>query len=214
MTTSCKQCSLEFKTYQSRLVAGHDRHCSKECLKKSREENKLKRDCLVCGNTFNTKPARVKDGRGKFCSQPCYATSKIGTVGYWKGSKRSTPWMIGHANHRWAGGYTGRHAVSKEIGGKHTKTQWEALKNQFGYMCLCCKKHEPEVTLTKDHVVPITLWKEWVSKNKPSYQGNDIQNIQPLCQSCNSRKNNNNCNDFRNMEYNGTDWATLMTVAQ
>jgi len=205
MTTSCNNCSKEFKTYQSRLDTGHDKYCSRDCLKQGRAESKLTKDCITCGDTFATKPTRVASGRGKYCSRTCYAKSKVGAKGYWKGLTRSTPWMVGEANHRWTGGYTGRHAVSKEIGGKHTKTQWEALKEKFGHMCLCCKIKEPEVTLTKDHVVPITLWKEWAEENRPAYKGNDIQNIQPLCQSCNSRKNNNNCNDFRK-----TLWAELI----
>lgn len=62
-------------------------------------------------------------------------------------------------------------------GGYHSKRQWELLKAAFNYKCNICHRQEPEIKLTKDHIISL--------KNGGT---NDIGNIQPLCMLCNSRK--------------------------
>ena len=75
--------------------------------------------------------------------------------------------------------------------GSHTLQEWEDLKKKFNYTCLICKRKEPEIRLTRDHKIPITKWNKWIKEHlEISYQCSDIQNIQPLCDSCNCRKFN------------------------
>ncbi len=62
--------------------------------------------------------------------------------------------------------------------GKYTVEEWEGLKEMYDYRCLSCGKQEPEIKLTVDHVVPVSCG-----------GANTIDNIQPLCRTCNSRKN-------------------------
>ena len=65
----------------------------------------------------------------------------------------------------------------KKYGGSHSLGEWEKLKAQYNWTCPSCNKNEPYIQLTRDHIVPIAMG------------GSDnIENIQPLCISCNSRK--------------------------
>jgi 5-methylcytosine-specific restriction endonuclease McrA len=62
--------------------------------------------------------------------------------------------------------------------GSHTEAEWAMLKASYNHTCLCCGQREPEITLTRDHVVPLTQGgSDWIT------------NIQPLCHTCNSSKN-------------------------
>ena len=65
----------------------------------------------------------------------------------------------------------------KDAEGSFTLGEWRLLKKQYGYTCPCCGKKEPEIKLTKDHIIPL-------AKGGSNY----IENIQPLCGKCNSEK--------------------------
>ena len=73
-----------------------------------------------------------------------------------------------------------KQVISKELG-SHTFGEWELLKKQYNYTCPCCGLSEPfnqkSKHLTEDHIIPL------------SKGGSDlIENIQPLCLSCNIKK--------------------------
>lgn len=67
-----------------------------------------------------------------------------------------------------------RYAREKNAEGSHDFEEWQAMCIDFEWRCANCKK---ETKLTKDHIQPL------------SEGGSDyIENIQPLCRSCNSKK--------------------------
>lgn len=67
-----------------------------------------------------------------------------------------------------------RRALEAKAEGSFTAAEFRALCGKYGHRCLCCGEQKP---LTADHVVPL-------------YKGgtNWIDNIQPLCLSCNQKK--------------------------
>jgi 5-methylcytosine-specific restriction endonuclease McrA len=76
-----------------------------------------------------------------------------------------------------------RRALKNNCGDKFTGKEWVDVCNKYKNRCLCCNKRKP---LTADHVIPLSRGGT-----------NGIDNIQPLCRSCNSRKGTKTM-DYRN----------------
>lgn len=129
---------------------------------------------------------------GKFKSRKPWNTGTTGIVKIW--NKGLKGYLCKEKHYNWKGGRT-RSQWKKEnkdkvnhstrlrrfkLGGSngtHSLKEWNDLKEKYNYMCLCCGVKEPDIILTEDHIVPIFLNGD-----------NTIENIQPLCRSCNSKK--------------------------
>ena len=169
--------------------------------------NYMLRECIFCNKYFTIIPTRPKQ---KFCSYYCRAKSqsKTGDKHHnWKGglpycfcgkqlSTRQSKFCSKHkgTEHRgekvwnYKGGisktreyinfYKRKYKYSKRnASGYHTFKDWENLKAQYNWTCPCCGKFEPNIKLTADHIIPL------------SRGGSDnMENIQPLCMKCNSKK--------------------------
>ena len=70
-----------------------------------------------------------------------------------------------------------RKSRKRGASGSFTLGEWETLKAQYNWTCPSCKRSEPKIKLTQDHIIPISRG-----------GSNNVENIQPLCGSCNSRK--------------------------
>lgn len=61
--------------------------------------------------------------------------------------------------------------------GIHSTAEWEAKKKEYDFTCPSCNKKEPDIKLTRDHIISLS-----------NGGSDDIGNIQPLCNPCNARK--------------------------
>jgi 5-methylcytosine-specific restriction endonuclease McrA len=187
-------CSMSCASKKTRFQIGHS--CSEEIREKI-SKTKLKNTkyktveekCKCCGELFRFRNYK----RRVFCSRKC-----VFTLGSRRGVSLSKEKrlelslkMKGCNNYGWKGGisigenkkkyqrFSSRLRKSRLKGavGRFSFMDWENLKTKYNHTCLCCGKKEPTISLTVDHIIPI-------SRGGDNY----ITNIQPLCLSCNKKK--------------------------
>lgn len=125
-------------------------------------KNNRERSNEIKNNWAKEHPEEVKEASAKF-----YANNKD------KCREQNRIYNKKHPEVRVAAKSRRRTRVAKG-GGSFSAGEWVSLCNFYGNRCLCCRKKK---RLEADHVVP-------VSKGGSS----NINNVQPLCRSCNARK--------------------------
>ncbi len=201
MIKNCKKCNKTFVGRKEKI------YCSRDCYALSIPEilgKKEERFCLNCGSSFSVVPSSLV----KYCSRSCSSLHKWSDSEYrihmsevHKGIPKKGGYVFkkGENHPNWKGGTAAkdkrhrektetkikrcfyqlqRYYRSKTATGRFTIEDWKRIKEKYNFTCLSCGKREPEIKLTIDHIQPL-------SKNG----SNNIDNIQPLCRSCNARKN-------------------------
>lgn len=141
-------------------------------------------ECELCKCDAFKKLSQFKRTKRHYCGKKCYWLARKNT---WEPKDQPT-WRGGvnytEAHRRWKKKNPERmshlkslrYAREKSAIGSHTLDEWNLVKKNHDFRCAICKK---ETALTKDHIIPL-------SKGGSNF----IQNIQPLCKSCNSKKHN------------------------
>ena len=191
-------------------------HCFKEkplsCFNKdTRREGQYRPKCKQCVSEYDKKPERLAKRRictriwrknnAEYAKKKCYEwreKNPDGNARITRAWRERNPeqsllttqeYQSSHPEKVKQFRITRRQNI-KKAGGTFTKAEWEYLKKQYNYHCLCCGKSEPEVVIETDHIIPVCLG-----------GSNSIDNIQPLCHKCNSKKHVKII-DFRPKFYN------------
>lgn len=162
--------------------------CEKEYLKLWRKSNKEKTDAArKRWKDANPEKERAHQKRYyKSNSKKVIENARRwGEANPEKKKEYAKQWRKSHPEERIAWEQARRARISGN-GGKFTPREWKDLCNYYGNKCLCCGRSD--LKLTADHVIPIKLGGV-----------NSIENLQPLCKSCNSKKNTHTI-DYRKNE--------------
>lgn len=165
----CDHCGTAYVHYVARAKRAKRHYCSQKCQHADRRGpanpnwrgGPATSTCQQCGLSFTLFQAEKRNGGGVYCSPKCLHDSQ---------RIYPSPTIKARENGR-------RREVRQKAGAAirtHTYKEWEACKQRHRHRCANCRTRR---RLTRDHIVPL------------SRGGHDgIENIQPLCHSCNARK--------------------------
>ncbi len=171
MTIICKICGKEFKKHNN-----NQKTCSIICSKKIRKEYKKKH-----GKQYYMKnKLKIDENNIEWNTKNSTHMKKWKSDYYFKNKDKITDQFKDNyklKKDEYVRREQERRARLNGCKKHHTTNEWNELKQKYDYTCPSCLKKEPLKKLTKDHIIPLIKGGE-----------NDINNIQPLCRSCNSRK--------------------------
>lgn len=181
--TTCQYCGKEFHVKPCALKRGRGKYCSKECMSAS---GSVIKKCEVCKKEFSFKRSHDANGHGRYCSMKCRSIG-FDQRGILKG-ENAPRYIDGKSKTK---EYVRQHSHFRRVkiesnGGVYTLDEWRELCEKYGNRCLCCGRND--VQLTVDHIIPVI-----------DGGTNSISNLQPLCKSCNSKKNRKHI-DYRIVE--------------
>lgn len=183
--SNCKICNSEFKVYPYRLRDNNGKFCSKPCYFLSKKGKKLPENHpFLIGKSgiesYSFGKKHTEESKQKMRDSNIGKRYSINTE-FKKGQ------MKNENNINWKGGITflpeyNQIQTSKRSrliknNGHFSIEEWVSTKEKYNFSCLCCKKQEPFIKLSPDHVIPLSRGGK-----------NTIENIQPLCRECNGRK--------------------------
>ena len=146
----------------------------------------IKYNCDYCGKENEEKQSHFIKKKKHFCNMSCYSLYRKERMDFTEQPNYKGIRKIGESKQVYHRNYCNNHpenishlkarryARERNAEGSHTLLQWQMLKASYYYKCAICGDKKP---LTKDHIIPL-------SKGGTDY----IENIQPLCKNCNSKK--------------------------
>lgn len=148
----------------------------------------VKFNCDYCGVENEEKESHYKRKKRHFCNMQCYSKFRKEKLPFNEQNSFKGVRKEGESRQVYHRNYCARHKANiahlkarryaREKGaiGSHSLKEWQNLKSIFNQKCAKCGEDKK---LTKDHIIPL-------SKGGSDY----IENIQPLCKNCNSKKHN------------------------